>query len=235
MAAPRKTRAQLETAIRTNLDEISPSFWATQDIPQYINRAKDRVAMEVRKVKGDYLEVTRTSLDGAVTILGEAYDTANFRTVPGTTDYTLPPDFQEMVSIRCRTAGYEWLRLASRRQAQPDFQAAQETTAPQTPRYYTLLGERTLRVEPLSDVTLDWELTYVAVVPDLTAPDSTLDLPHPLYMAVESYATGLALLKDHSQDAAAWEAAGNATMALFFGSTDRQSTDVEYVRAYLED
>src|SRR5690349_9024072 len=235
VAAPRKTRAQLETAIRTNLDEISPSFWSAQDVPQYINRAKDRVAMEVRKVKGDYLEVTRTSLDGAVTILGEAYDTANFRTVPGITDYTLPPDFEEMAAMRCLTAGYEWLRFSFRRQTQGDFQAAQENISAQTPRYYTLLAERTWRIAAKPDATLDWELTYVAIVPDLTAPDSTLDLPHPLYMAVESYATGLALLKDHSQDAAAWEAAGNATMALFFGSTDRQSTDVEYVRAYLED
>lgn len=233
--ALRKTRSQIETAIRTNLDEISPSFWATQDIPQYINRAKDRVAMEVRKVKADYLEVTRTSLDGSVTILGDAYDAALFRTVPGATDYTLPPDFQELVSIRCRTAGYEWLRLTYRRQAQPDFQAAQENTAPQTPRYYTILGERTLRVAPASDVTLDWELTYLAIVPDLSAPESTLELPHPLYMAVEQYATSAALLKDHSQDAAVWEASGNATMALFFGSTDRQSTDVEYVRGFLED
>jgi len=155
--------------------------------------------------------------------------------VPGATDYTLPADFQEMVANRCLTPGYEWLRLAYRRQGQPDFRAAQESPSPQTPRYYTVLGERTWRVGPASDVTLDWEITYVAVVPDLTAADSTLELPHPLYMAVEQYATADALMKDHAQDAAAWEARGNATLALFFGSTDRQSTDVEYVRGYLED
>src|SRR5689334_5789632 len=176
--AIKKNRSQLETAIRVNLDEVSPSFWGAGDISQYINRAKDRVAMEVRKVRADYLEMTRTSLDGALTILGDTYDAALLRSTPGVTDYTLPPDFQELVSIRCRTSGYEWLRLAYRRQAQPDFRAAQESTTTETPRYYTILGERTLRIAPPPNAALDWELTYLAVVPDLTAPESTLDLPH---------------------------------------------------------
>ena len=108
-------------------------------------------------------------------------------------------------------------------------------TAAQTPRYYTLLGERTWRIAPLSDATLEWAITYVALVPDLTSNPSTLEMPHPLYMAVEQYATAEALMKDHSPDAAAWEAKGNATLALFLGANERQATDTAHVAGYLED
>jgi len=60
-------------------------------------------------------------------------------------------------------------------------------------------------------------------------------MPHPLYMAVEQYATAEGLMKDHSPDAAAWEAKGNATIALFLGANERQETDTPVVTSYLED
>jgi hypothetical protein len=233
--ALRRTLLEMVTAIRTNLDEVSPSFWAAADIPQFVNRAKDRVWMEVRKAQQDYFVVTRSSLDGVTSVLGESYDAAAFRLVPGTRDYLLPPDFALLLSNRVITSGYEWLRLSNRRHTDPDFRRALEETAAQTPRYYTLLGERTARVAPLPDVTLEWALTYVALVPDLTSNPSTLEMPHPLYMAVEQYATAEALMKDHSPDAAAWEAKGNATIALFLGATARQDTDTPVVHGYLEE
>ncbi len=233
--ALRKTLLEMVTAIRTNLDEVSPSFWAAADIPQFLNRAKDRVWSEVRKTRQDYFEVTRDSLDSPLTILGETYDPASFRLVAGVRDYTLPPDFQEMMSNRCVTSGFEWLRLHYRRHTDSDFRRALENTSDQIPRLYTLIGERTLRVAPLPDATYNWALTYVFIVPDLTSNTSTLEMPHPLYMAVEQYATAEALMKDHSPDAAAWEAKGNATMALFLGANERQETDVRTVAGLFED
>jgi len=231
----RKTRLELQSAIRTNWDEISPSFWPPGDPVQYINRAKDRCWLEVRKARQDYFELTRDSLDGIVSILDETYDCASFRLVEGVRDYTLPPDFADLISNRCVTTGFEWLRLAARRHTDYDFRRALEETSNQTPRYYALLGERTWRVAPLPDTTYDFGLTYVYVVPDLTTNTSTLDMPHPLYMAVEQYATAEGLMKDHSPDAAAWEAKGNATIALFLGSNERQETDTPVVTSYLED
>lgn len=233
--ALRKTLGEMVTATRTNLDEIVPSFWAAADIPQFLNRAKDRVVLEVRKAHQDWLALTRTSLDGALTILNTAYDASAFRTIPGTRDYLLPPDLSELLDVQCLTSSYEWLRLTYRRHTATDFRRALEETSPQTPRYYTLLGERTWRLAPTSDVTLDWQLTYVPVVPDLVLSTDPLEMPHPLYMAVEQYATAEALMKDHSPDAAAWEAKGNATIALFLGATVRQATDMEVVQGFLED
>ena len=234
--ALRKTLGEMVTAIRTNLDEVAPSFWAAADIPQFVNRSKDRVAMEVRKARQDYFEVTRTSLDAVVVILGETYDPASFRLVAGTRDYTLPPDVMELVSNHCLTSGMEQgRRLAYRRHTDPDFRRAMAETTPQVPRFYTLVGERTWRVAPTPDATYDVELTYVAVVPDLTVSASALEMPHPLYMAVEQYATAEALMKDHSPDAAAWEAKGNATIALFLGANERQETDTPVVHSLFED
>ncbi|HJQ65351.1 MAG TPA: hypothetical protein VJ816_03185 [Gemmatimonadales bacterium] len=232
--ALRKTLLEMTTAVRIALDEVSPSFWGPNDIQQFLNRAKDRVHLEVRRANQGYFEMSRSSLDGSVSILGESYDCANFRIVPGTRDFTLPPDFATLVSNRSLTSSYEWLRLSYRRHSDPDFRDALEETTAQTPRFYTLMGERTLRIAPLSDMTLEWALTYVYIVPDLTSTTSTLEMPHPLYMAVEQYATAEALMKDHSPDAAAWEAKGNATIALFLGTNERQGTDVEHVQGYLE-
>lgn len=231
----RKSRLEMVTAIRTNLDEVSPSFWASADVPQFLNRAKDRVWMEVRKANQDYFETTRDSADGVQSILGENYDCASFRLEPATRDYTLPPDFSTLVSNRCLTAGFEWLRLTYKRHTDYTFRRALEETSAQTPRYYTILGERTWRIAPLSDMTLEWAITYVHLVPDLTSDTSTLEMPHPLYMAVEQYATAEALMKDHSPDAAAWEAKGNATIALFLGANERQGTDTEHVVGLFED
>ena len=231
----RKTLLELRTACRNRLDEVSPSFWSNADLNDFLNGAKDRCVQEVRKLRQDYFVVTRTSLDGPVAVLSETYDCAGFRVVPGTRDYTLPPDFQELVSNRCVTSGFEWLRLSYRQHTDPDFRRALEETAPQTPQYYTLLGERTWRIAPLSDATLDVALTYVLVVPDLTSDTSTLEMPHPLYLAVREYAVAEALMKDHSPDAAAWEAKGNATIALFLGANTRQDTDTPVVHGYLEE
>ena len=233
--ALRRTLLEMTTAVRSNLDEISPSFWSPGDITQYLNRSKDKAWMEVRKADLGYHEVTRTSLDGVQTILGESYDCVNFRIVPGTRNYLLPPDFESLVSNQCLTSGREGLSLAYRRQSDADFRRAMMEVSPGCPRYYTLTGERTWRIAPLSDATLDFDLTYGFIVPDLTLPASTLEMPHPLYMAVEQYATAEALMKDHSPDAAAWEAKGNATIALFLGTTTRQSTDTPVVSGLFED
>ena len=187
--ARRKNRLELRTAVRTNLDEAVASFWSDANVNQFLNTAKDRVWMEVRKADLDYFTASRTSRDGAQTIVGEAYDCANFRLVPTVRDYVLPPDFAEMTEIRSIATTYEWLRLMYRRHDSYDFRAALEGTDAATPRYYTVIGERTLRIAPLSDVTLDLLLTYVYLVPDLDADPVTLDMPHPLYKAVQEYAT----------------------------------------------
>src|SRR5262245_53882181 len=106
------TLATMRTAVRTNLDEASASFWSNTQIDGFINQGKDRVWTEVRKLKEDYFLVQRTSLDGSVSILGSSYDTSNFRiTSSGTLTYSLPPDLVEVKLIECITSSYEYVRF----------------------------------------------------------------------------------------------------------------------------
>jgi hypothetical protein len=236
--ALRRTLAQLTTRVRQHLDEVAAGgFWSAEHVTAAINAAKDRVYLEVRKASQDYFVVTRASTDGSLTILGETYAASSFAIAPGTRDYTLPPDLVELRAIECITADHEQTRWSWRDASDPQFRSALGNVTPTLPSgfLYTLIGERTLRIAPLSDTALDLRLTYVAVLPDLEATSDTLEMPYPLHRAVEEYAAADCLMADRAPESAAFEARGNATVARFLGAHQRQSTDPQFVTGYLED
>src|SRR5436189_6434837 len=115
MTQRRKALSDMRTAIRDNLDEATASFWSNAQLLRMINRAKDYVWLEAKKLKGqDYFQISRTSLDGTVTILGESYACTDFEIVAGTRTYTLPPDFTgDLHLIECITSGQEFLKFAT--------------------------------------------------------------------------------------------------------------------------
>jgi hypothetical protein len=180
--------------------------------------------------------LSRASTDGSLTILGEVYPAANFALAASTRDYTLPPDFVEMQAIEVITAGQEHVRFQYRPLTDPQFRASLAQTTAQAPAgfLYSLLGERTLRVTPLSDTALDLRITYVAIVADLVDGTDVLGLPYPMYRAVEEYATADCLMQDRAPEGAAWEARGNSTIARFLGSNDRGTTEPQFATGYLE-
>src|SRR5690349_19131323 len=120
----RKTLSDVLLAVRDNLDESTAAFWTQAELRRYANRAKDRTWVEVRKLKDDFFDVQRTSLDGTSYILDTAYDTSGFRLVASTREYTLPPDFHELRLMEAITSGYEQLRFSFRRLAHPEMIAA---------------------------------------------------------------------------------------------------------------
>lgn len=235
--AHRKTLLDLRTAVRDNLDEATASFWSNAQLNRYINRAKDRVWNRVKALNEDYFTITRASTDGSLTILGETYAASSFQIVSGTRDYTLPPDFSEMKLIEVTTDNYEDVRFVHRDMAHPEMRALLEITDDQTPSYFVfdIIGERTLRIAPTSNTTLDLNITYVQILPELTTDTQEMPMPHPLYFAVEAYATASALKQDRNPDAAAWEGTGDKTIAEMFGAHHRQTQDVETAIAYLAD
>lgn len=235
--ALRRTLAQLVAKTRQNLDEVSPSFWTPDNVTAAINRAKDRVWTEVRKAQQDFFAVTRSSTDGTLTILGETYPASSFAIAPSVRDYTLPPDCVELREIECLTTGWEQVRFSKRTLADPQFRTALSRITPEQPGgfLYAVLGERTMRVVPLSDMALDLRLTYIAVVPDLVATTDLLEMPYALHGAVEEYATADCLMGDRAPESAAWEARGNSSIARFLGANERATTEPEYVIGYLED
>ena len=233
----RKTLSDLRTAVRDNLDEATASFWSNAQLHRFVNRAKDRPWVEVRKLKEDYFAVQRTSDSGDLTILGTTYAASSFQIAAGTRNYTLPPDFSEMKLIEVTTADYEDVRFLYRDLADPVHRTVREVTDQQTPDlfYFDIIGERTFTIAPLSNTALDLRLTYVPVLPDLSADTDELEMPHPLYMAVEAFATASAQIMDRDQTAAIWENVGRERVAAAIGAHARQTQDPEFVQSALSD
>lgn len=234
--AHHRTLSQLRSAVRLNLDEASASFWSNADLLIYLNRAKDRVANEVRKLKDDFFTVTRTSGDGTLTILSESYAASSFAIVAGTTTYTMPPDLLEMKLIEVTTSGYETVRFFHRDLTHPDMRAAMQITDNVSPSviYFDLIAERTMRIAPKSDTALTLQITYVQSFGDLSADGDELTMPYPLYLAVEEYATASAMMQDSNPNAAAHEARARQILEDFFGAHSRQTQDPEYASGYLD-
>ena len=235
--AHHKTLSNLRTAVRDRLDESSASFWSNAQIDRYVNRAKDRVWNRVKALNEDYFAVTRLSTDGSVTILGETYATSSFQIVASVRDYTLPPDFSEMRLIEVTTTNYEDVRFTYQDMTKPEMRAMMEIVDNQVPAYFLfdIIGERTMRIAPKSDTTLDLRLTYIQAFPDMTTDADEMTMPHPLYLAVESYAVGYALKQDRNPDAPAEMLDGDKVIAEMFGASHRQSQDVETATGYLAD
>ena len=231
------TLSGMVTEVRDSLDESSASFWTDAQLERYINRAKDRVYQRVRALNADYFTVSRTSNDGTLTILGESYAASSFAiAIDDTTrDYTLPPDFVEMKQIEVITSNYEDIRFVHRDLNHPEMRALLSITAGQTPSefVYDLIGERTMRVAPFSNTALALRLTYMRMFADLTTDADTLEMPHPLYLAVEDYATFFALRQDRSPDAVLYEKTADKLVAEFSGGHHRQIQDGESAVAYL--
>ena len=236
-STPRKTLSSLRTAVRANVDESVASFWSNATLNGAINRAKDRVWTEVRKLKEDYFDITRTSLDGTLTIFGDTYAASSFQILNnGTQSYTLPPDLAEVVLIEVITSGYEYVTFERRRMADPYFRAARMVTSSLTPAlfWFDIIGERTMVLAQRSDTTLDLQITYTPILADLSADVDLLEMPHALYMAVEEFATAHALKMDRDPNSAAWEQTGNASVARALGASARQNQDPEFARGAFE-
>lgn len=234
-----RTRTQLETQVRLNLDEVIASFWTAADLQSRIDRAMHRVWTEVRKLKDDYFDIQRLSTDGSLTILGETYAASSFAIAAGTRNYTLPPDLFEMRLIEVITSGYETVRFIYKKLNHPEHRALREITTNITPSMFvfdilTANANPTMVIAPLSDTALDLRLTYTRVLPNLAADGTAMEMPHALYMAVEAYATASALLKDRAAEAAVWEATGNTLIASMFGAHARQTQDPVFVESFME-
>ena len=230
-----KALSDLRTATRDLLDESTASFWSNAQLTRYINRAKDRVWNRVKALNDDYFIVTRSSTDGSLTILGETYAASSFQIIASTRDYTLPPDFSEIKLVEVITANYEDVRFVYRDLSHPEMRALLEITDNQTPSSFVfdILGERTMRIAPMSNTTLDLRLTYVQAFADLSSDTDTLTMPHPLYLAVEHYATSFALRQDRSPDAESYEKSADKIIAEMFGAHHRQTQDVETATGYM--
>jgi hypothetical protein len=232
--AAHKTLADLRTAVRDNLDESTASFWTDAQLNRFLNRAKDRVTSEVRKLKDDAFMVSRSSTDGTLTILGDSFAASGFAVTAGALTLTLPPDYAgDLKLIEVITSSYEDVTFVHRDLAHPDMRAAMAITdsLPPSVFYFDIYGERTLRFAPKSSAALDLRILYNQIQADLTGTDE-LTMPHPLYMAVEEYATATAMAMDRNPDAAIHEARAKQIIGEYTGVAARQIQDIELAQSF---
>ena len=91
----------------------------------------------------------------------------------------------------CITSGYEAVLFTFRDQTDPQFQALRQWADAVEPTGFLvdLTGERTMVIAPKPNRALDLRLTYVPILDNLTTGTDTLQLPHPLWLAVTDLAT----------------------------------------------
>lgn len=231
-----KSLSYLLTGVRDQLDEASPSFWTDAQLTRYINRALSRARNRLKEVNENYLLISRTSLDGVLTIQGESYDTSNFRIVSGTSDYYLPPDFDQLAIIECIQGGYENVLFTRKNINDPEFRSLRTLTSNQEPGdeiYFDIIGEPAfLRIAPKTNVTLNMSLSYIPTLTELASDTDRIFLPDPMWQSVADYACYYALRQDRSPDATAFEASGDKLIAEKFGAEMRQTQDVQTARSY---
>lgn len=185
---------------------------------------------EVRKERKDYFLSTRKSTDGSVTILGETYTTSSLALTASTVlDLTLPPDFTELRTFSVITTSYEWVTIKMRTVTDANYRAARQYPDASSPSilYGAITNERTLSLGPKTDTALDTQLVYVFQPQDLDAvTNTTLQMPYPLYKAVEAYAASYAFEADDDPRAAVRLNIARDVIAGVVGGDERQTEDI---------
>ena len=230
--AQAKTRAELLAEVRANLDEATASFWTDAELYRFLIRAKDKVWMEVCKLQKKFFVRTLSSTDSPATILGATYTpSSSLAITAGGSTLTLPGDFASLETLEVITSGYEYVQFCARDMATPEFRELRSDTTQRAPGafYFDIYGLTTLLYTPLSNVALDTRLYYVYRPADMSG-SVDLDMPDPLYMAVEEYATTRAMLKDRDDTAAVWNQMGNKTVVDCLNAITRQVQDPVFVQ-----
>lgn len=229
--AHQKSVANLIQAIRDNTDEQTTNRFSDALILRAINEAKDRVWSEVRRLRSDYFTTALASNAGSQTILSETYAATGLQVTVGGTTMTLPPDFAELKLLEVITTDYETVRFRHVDFADPEFKRLREITDQTTPSefIFDIYNERTLIYAPLSNTLLNTRLFYVFKLANLVT-GGTLQMPEPLEICVEWFATASVQLGDYAAESAAWEQRAKALLSEFLGADTRQAQDPVFVQ-----
>jgi hypothetical protein len=143
-------------------------LWTPEESLNALNIAMERAARILRLADSESLTRSLLSTGAVQEFVTEPYDPASLRLVSGTTDYTLPPDYVSIVSIMPITVGFDEVRFLPGKSSQRNFiderttPSADLMTAVNSPVnfHYTVIGERTLRIAPTPQDSIDLELVY---------------------------------------------------------------------------
>lgn len=164
---------QIMKQARFELDQIRSggtvsALQSDEEVLQAVNTAMDRVARLVR-LSGEALLSGTVQSDGAsIDFAREVYAPSALQLTPGVTDYTLPPNLIRIDYIVPRTTGYEGVRFRpvhvnDRRYLEARVLPANTMSSVRNGEVtflYAIVGERTLRISPVPQDTIDIELMY---------------------------------------------------------------------------
>ena len=144
------------------------ALWSDEECNTAVNTAMDRAARVIRLADSDLLSRSIESDDSAIDLIAESYDPSSFRLVDDTSDYTLPPDFVRVISLRPITADFEGVRFRPSRVNRKDFvdqrsirnSDLSSIRGSDVTYAYALIGPRTIRFAPTPQDTIDLELVY---------------------------------------------------------------------------
>lgn len=152
------------------VDGTLTPFFTTPELMAWLNDGNRELEKSIRSICDDWFVRTMNSATDttAQKIQGIDYTPSTSLPIPASTArVTLPPDFETMRSIRCVTAGYEYMTFEhfdmANRVFNETLRVPSDYTVPPGGRiYYDIIGERTLFITPMLTAKIDIEIIYVA-------------------------------------------------------------------------
>lgn len=143
-------------------------MWQDEEVLKACNVAMDRSARLLRLSHSNLLTRSMTSLDGTDIQIHEDYVTSDLRIRSGVTDYNLPSDFIRVESIRPITTGFEGTKFHPTDLNNKMYLSQRGINVEELPSannsdqefWYTIIGDRTIRIAPTPKDTIDIELVY---------------------------------------------------------------------------
>jgi hypothetical protein len=192
------------------------------------NEGKNELVKIIRQAHKNYFETTTT---GTIAIA----------TPPNPSDITLPSDFAELKQIMVTDTGFEDTGFIYKPHNHPEFQEALIMGGGFANGmgnfYYDIVGEKTMRLAPGSDVAFNYTLDYVATIADMALPtDSPTGIPaeHHDYIVTWMICEGMRSIGDIRLDSylVKLEAQGDTVKESI---NDRQIKDPKFVRGYMQE
>lgn len=145
-------------------------FFTIPELYTWLNDGNLELEKAIRSIYDDYFVRVMNSATGttAEKILGIDYTpSSSLQLAASTSRFSLPPDLETVRSIRCVTAGFEYMEFEHKDMGHRNFQEflkvpSSYSTTPGGRAYYDIIGERTLFIVPQLSSAVDIELIYVA-------------------------------------------------------------------------
>ena len=162
----RQARFEID-AIRTN--NVVTAMWSDEEAISAANVAMDKTARLLRLSGSEILTKTSKSTDSNVDLTSEIWSpSSNLKLLSGQTDYTLPPDFVRVLSLRCLDTGFEGVQFHPTTLNNKSYVAQQNISVDELASannsdqefWYTIVGARTIRFAPIPKDTINLELVY---------------------------------------------------------------------------